>query len=215
MISPRHGRPVHERYPNVRMLSLGQDAESGDHSRSGFRSGSKWASLFQSIRSCLSRLGEQLATLPVNRRTHLHRGGSMGQQSKNTAESGILLFSDLRQSLPQLPDSDSRTERQPYILGIQALETVRPSVGVAELELFLSGWFLADQWYARMMGSKCDKEIPLGGNSMPSVAVQQSTTHDLLSQLPSPGSREGSDALGRNCTKQNIESQQPLDLPAS
>jgi hypothetical protein len=109
----------------------------------------------------------------------------MVRQSRSTVENSILLFSDLRQSIPRLP-SGSRTEKQPYMLGIQALETVRPSVTVAEIELFLTGWFLADQWYDRMSDTKGETGVPSSvGHSMPLLAVPQSTKRGLSNSLPS------------------------------
>jgi hypothetical protein len=171
-ISPQ----VHQEYPNVRRLSLGRDAESGDRSHSGFRSGSKWAVPFRSVLSGLfQRVVLQEARLKSRRILHRGHSDRIQQQQKTTSGTGIVWFEQLRESPALLPAPDSRTERRPYILGIQTLEKVRPSVRVAELELFLSGWFLADRWYARMLDSRCDKEIPSGSNSMPSSVVQQST----------------------------------------
>ncbi|SRR5258708_37548717 len=63
---------------------------------------------------------------------------------------GTLRFDAVRQSIPQVPFSDSRNEMQFCTRSIQSLERVRPYMTLADGELFLQGWFQAVQWCAHL-----------------------------------------------------------------
>lgn len=68
-----------------------------------------------------------------------------------------LNFEKVRQSLPRVPCSDSHNEMQFCTASIQSLQAVRPYLTIADVELFLQGWFLSEQWF-RHMGSESHSE---------------------------------------------------------
>ena len=70
-----------------------------------------------------------------------------------------LCFEPVYLSLPTLSDYDSRIERQPYILGIQALTKERPCLTLSDLELFLQEWFRAEKCVPDILGT--ESEIPV------------------------------------------------------
>ncbi len=97
---------------------------------------------------------------------------------------GTLRDDAVRRSVPLVPCSDSRNEMQFCTRSIQSLEQVRPYTTLADVELFLQGWFQAARWYehvgsesrkAQQVGSSA---YPDGGNSMPPLTVPQSTRRD-------------------------------------
>ena len=63
---------------------------------------------------------------------------------------GTLRFDAVRQSVSQVPCSDSRNEMQFCSRSIQHLEQARPYMSLADGELFLQGWFQAARWYAHL-----------------------------------------------------------------
>jgi hypothetical protein len=83
---------------------------------------------------------------------------------------GTLRDDAVRQSVPLVPCSDSRNEMQFCSRSIQSLEQVRPYMTLADVELFLQGWFQADRWYAHL-----DRQSGKSGqNSSHTPEAQQS-----------------------------------------
>jgi hypothetical protein len=99
---------------------------------------SVWRAVLLEIRGTHHRIRRLL-------RTKLHRTG--------------LCFEPVYRSVPRLADYDSCTERQPYILGIQALAKDRPWMTLSDAELFLQGWFQAERCVLGIPGT--ESEIPV------------------------------------------------------
>ena len=161
----------------VRIVSLGSAEQFDDASRRGFRLLSKLKSLRATVLRWSQRAGLRLV-LREFRSCH-HR---IRLLQKSSAGTEGLLFEDLRRSLRLPTSSDNCIERQPYILGIRTLEKDRPWTTLGDIELFLQGWFLAEQWYSRSLGKERGATIPASSvlhrasNSMPHPVVRQSSS---------------------------------------
>jgi hypothetical protein len=100
-------------------------------------------------------------------------------------------FAEIRQSLPQVSFADSRNEMGFCNTSIQTLSEARPYVTLADLRLFVEGWFLAKRWYTHTDNGGRNVELagssayPDDGNSMPLSVVPQSAKHDLQDPPPS------------------------------
>ena len=137
---------------DFRVVRLGLEGQSAAGPRSKFQLASILASLRESGLFWCRRGGLRLVRQEIDscyRRILWLRKIWPGRES--------LIFADIRESLPPIASGDSHTEKQPHILGIQALEKARPYLSLSDLELFLQGWFQAERWYAHM-GTQCEKE---------------------------------------------------------
>jgi len=145
-------------------------------------------------RSILSSLGEWIARCYRGSLLRLALRGLCSYYHRIRFERsirGTLRFDAVRQSVSQVPCSDSRNEMQFCSRSIQHLEQARPYMSLADGELFLQGWFQAARWYAHLDSESRKAEqdgssaYPDDGNSMPPSAVPQSTKHDRQDPLPS------------------------------
>jgi hypothetical protein len=94
--------------------------------------------------------------------------------------------------LKATPNSQCRICRPVYILYMQQLLNLRPSLTVVDSCLVSQAWW-AGWRSAHHMGrlqnpqNKCSSCSPMDSDSMPPQAIQQSTKHDPQSPLPSRG----------------------------
>lgn len=135
---------------NYRSGSLGRDGLSDAPLHTKFHPASILESLRDRIGLWCHQVGLQLVL--YESRSCLHR---IRQVWKNRT---VLPFETVAGSLPTLDGSDSRIERQPYIVGIQALERERPWLSLGDCELFLQGWFQAVT-HMRSKGSEACKAV--------------------------------------------------------
>ena len=132
--------------------------ESGDYAHTGFPLRPIWG-VFQGIAvAWFHGSGVRLVLREIRSCGHRIR--------REWKTRTVLEFDAVSHSLPQLDVSDSRMAEQPYILGIQALQTPRPLLTLGDVELFLQGWFQAERYG---MGSEY---------SALSTAVEASTPPD-------------------------------------
>lgn len=101
-----------------------------------------------------------------------------------------LNYAAVSQSLPQVPCCRSRNAMQFCSAGIKELSKDRPYLSLGDLRLFAAGFLLAERWYAhrdmeRRIAQQDSSAYPESGNVTPPPAVQQSTTHDPSTPLPS------------------------------
>jgi hypothetical protein len=86
-----------------------------------------------------------LRTVLLESRSGYHR---IRRSRSKAFHSRGLLFAEVSQSLPPISRDSSQIEMQPYIAGIQMVSERRSYATFADLEIFLEGWFLAEQFYA-------------------------------------------------------------------
>jgi len=79
------------------------------------------------------------------------------RQWRKRSDAPAVMFDEIHRGLPQLPAFDHRTASQPYILGIQAIQSVRRDMGPDEIELFLQGWMLAESYASRTYHTAADR----------------------------------------------------------
>jgi hypothetical protein len=135
---------------NYRSGNLGPVELSDAPRRIRFHPASILESLLDRIGLWCHRVGLQLVL--HESRSCLHRIRQVWK-----SRTGIP-FETVADSLPTLDGSDSRIERQPYIVGIQALERERPWLSLGDCELFLQGWFQAVT-HMRSRGSEACKAV--------------------------------------------------------
>jgi hypothetical protein len=99
-----------------------------------------------------------------------------------------LVYEEVRASLPRVDFATCPTEIHACSRGIQALEKVRPYLGLSDLELFEQGWFQAIEYVLHIQAEgrllHIDRQTLVASNktaekSRPGSAVPQCSKHDL------------------------------------
>lgn len=78
-------------------------------------------------------------------------------------------FESVRRSLPEVSCSNSRNEMQFCTASIKSLIQARPYLTLADVELFLQGWFLSEKWFRHMSS---ESHIGQPGSQNPPATVR-------------------------------------------